>query len=161
MQTVLYKFIFCWKNVPTGPLSTQELVFETHRLVFAAGLKQTCILPPPHHLFKCRTLYLLLNMMLASKWLHYYVSFMHIKNDVKQLHFWGFRPLLNKIHWCFFPYLVRKTMCVVLKTKRFLCNRKKWEQYTGDSFWLLTRRNKTLHNLLSFTLFSKETDLNS
>jgi len=46
-------------------------------------------------------------------------------------------------------------VCVVLITKRFLCSRKKGEQHTSNSFWLFTRRNKTLHNLLSFIIFSR------
>lgn len=37
--------------------------------------------------------------------------------------------------------------------------KKKKESNTGNGFWLFTRHNTTLHNLLSFILFSKETDL--
>lgn len=65
MKTVPYKIFFSGKMCSCWTSQHSNLHLKTTGL-FSSGLRWTSILPL-HHLFKCRTLYLLVNMMLASK----------------------------------------------------------------------------------------------
>lgn len=64
---VLWILFFVEKKCAWCTSQHRNLHLKTTGL-FSSGLRWTCILPPPHCFFKCRTQYLLLNVMLASKW---------------------------------------------------------------------------------------------
>lgn len=135
MQAVLYKFNFCWKNVPL----LEELAFENDRLV----LPQDSGRPAFYHRtlpFKCRTLYVLPNVvMLPGEWpaslLRIFYEYQELCQEIRFLRF-----LLNKTALIFFfIYSERQyRVCAILNTKRYLCNSKKnesnvWVTVSGSS----------------------------
>lgn len=66
MLAVLYTFIFCGKKYAFWASQHRNLHLKTTGL-FSSEIRWTCVLPPSHCFFKCRTLNLLLNVMLVSK----------------------------------------------------------------------------------------------